>query len=438
MSQPINALLDDRPGAGAANAVGAPEPGPEVSRRPIELTICQDIDAIEAEWRAFEQQADATAFQSFDWLSLWYRHVGQPAGVRPAIVLGRSAGELVLLLPLAVKPGLVRTLTFLGEDLCDYNAPLMAPGLSAQLDAVHVAALWNDIRARLRELPQLGHDLVQLTKMPETIGAQPNPFLHLEVALNPSGAYLTQLAGTWDEFYSAKRSSATRRRDRTKRKRLAEQGEVRFVTPQDADEGTRTVQTLIAQKTKAFARMGVPNLFARPGYTAFFLDLATNPRTRHLVHVSRLDVGPIFAAINLGLTFHGSYYHVLASYEDGEVARFGPGAAHLRDLLQYAIEKGCNRFDFTIGDERYKLEWSDTVVKLYDHIAAATPRGWLAVVPSLVFRRVRRLIKQNPVLWAAFSAMRGALGSLRGKKRVRETDGAEDAEQNKSPPLAPH
>jgi CelD/BcsL family acetyltransferase involved in cellulose biosynthesis len=433
MPQPTHALLDDRPAPGAANIVPA-----DASRPAIELTICQDLDAIEAAWRAFEQQADATAFQSFDWLSLWYRHVGQPAGVRPAIVLGRSAGELVLLVPLAVRPGLVRTLTFLGEDLCDYNAPLIARGFSTHLDAAGFVALWSEIRSRLQELPELAHDLIRLTKMPETVGAQPNAFIHLDVALNPSGAYLTHLAGTWDEFYSAKRSSATRRRDRTKRKRLAEQGEVRFVTAQDAAESTLTMQTLIAQKSKAFARMGVPNLFARPGYAAFYLDLATNPQARHLVHVSHLDVGPVLAAVNLGLTFHGSYYHVLASYEDGEVARFGPGAAHLRDLLQFAIDKGCDRFDFTIGDERYKLEWSDTVVKLYDHIAAATPRGWLAVVPSLVFRRVKRLIKQNPALWRAFSTMRGAIGSLRGKNRVRQGEGAEDTEQNKSPPIAPN
>jgi CelD/BcsL family acetyltransferase involved in cellulose biosynthesis len=433
MSQPINALLDDRPARGAPDGRG-PQTAPFGA---IELSICQDIDAIEAEWRAFEQFADATAFQSFDWLSLWYRHVGQPAGARPAIVLGRSAGELVVLLPLAVLPGLVRTLTFLGEDLCDYNAPLLAPGFSARLDAAGFRKLWQDIRAQLQREPQLGHDLVRLAKMPETIGAQPNPFLHLETVLNPSGAYVAQLAGTWDEYYSAKRSSATRRRDRTKRKRLAEIGEVRFVTAQDAADGTRTLETLIAQKSKAFAHMGVPNLFTRPGYRAFFLDLATNPRTQHLVHVSRLDVGPVFAAINLGLTFHGSYYHVLASYDDGDVSKFGPGAAHLRDLLQFAIEKGCDRFDFTIGDERYKLEWSDTVVKLYDHIAATSLRGWPAVVPSLVFRRVKRLIKQNPVLWRAFSATRGAIGTLRGAKRPAESDSTDGTEQKKSPPIAP-
>jgi CelD/BcsL family acetyltransferase involved in cellulose biosynthesis len=78
-------------------------------------------------------------------------------------------------------------------------------------------------------------------------------------------------------------------------------------------------------------------------------------------------------ATNLGVVFRGSYYHVLASYcEDSAVAHFGPGALHLRELLKYAIDRGLQRFDFTIGGERYKLEWCDSDLKLYDYAAAAT------------------------------------------------------------------
>ena len=67
--------------------------------------------------------------------------------------------------------------------------------------------------------------------MPETVGAQPNPMRHLGGTINPSGAYLTHLTGDWETFYAAKRSSSTRRRDRTKRKRLAEFGEVKLINP---------------------------------------------------------------------------------------------------------------------------------------------------------------------------------------------------------------
>ena len=96
----------------------------------------------------------------------------------------------------------------------------------------------------------------------------------------------------------------------------------------------------------------------------------------------------------------------------GDAAHFGPGALHLRELLKYAIERGLQRFDFTIGDERYKLEWCDSSLKLYDHAAAATWRGWPAARAAAARRRLKRLIKQTPWVWNAVSAARTALGAF--------------------------
>jgi len=118
------------------------------------------------------------------------------------------------------------------------------------------------------------------------------------------------------------------------------------------------------------------------------------------------------AAVNLGLTYRGCYYHLLASYDDGELSRFGPGSAHLHDLLHLAIERGFKVFDFTIGDERYKRDWSDTEIELYDHISAATLRGALIATPRLAAQRLKRWIKQTPVLWSMFSTARAMAGSL--------------------------
>jgi CelD/BcsL family acetyltransferase involved in cellulose biosynthesis len=249
--------------------------------------------------------------------------------------------------------------------------------------------------------------------MPKRVGGQPDPLLALGVTVNPSGAYLTQLAGNWDEFYSAKRSAATRRRDRTKRKRLADFGAVRLVTSQSDDEIVRTLDLLMEQKARAFARMGVANLFANPGYAEFYRAVASDPASRPLAHVSRLDVGATAAAINLGLVHRGRYYHLLASYDDGEASRFGPGVAHLHDLMQYAIENGCRVFDFTISDERYKRDWSDTELTLYDHISAATLRGALVALQLTAAQRLKRWIKQTPPLWSLVSRARAWVGMLR-------------------------
>lgn len=399
----------------------------------IEIAVHHQLDTVEPEWRQFEQSADCTAFQAFDWLSAWCRHIGVLTRTQPAIVVGRRDGATLFIMPLAVTPGAVRRLTWLGSDLCDYNGPLLAGEMSS-LTPERFRDLWREICRQLQSDPRSRHDLVELTKMPERVGDQANPFLALAVGLNPSNAYITDLFGTWNEYYEAKRSSATRRRDRSKLKRLGEMGEVRFVTPQDQGEIECSVDTLIEQKARSFARMGVANIFARPGWSEFFDAVATDERTRHLVHVSRLDVGPVWSAINLGLVFRGTYCHVLASYDDGETSRFGPGVAHLRDLLRYSIEHGLKHFDFTIGDERYKREWSDRTLLLYDHVAAASVRGWGAAAMVHGHRRLKRFIKQNEKLWSLFSRARAALGP---KSAAPADDEGEPKTVRKSPPIAP-
>src|SRR5258707_14167526 len=78
--------------------------------------------------------------------------------------------------------------------------------------------------------------------------------------------------------------------------------------------------------------------------------------------------------------------------------------------MQPVTERGCDRFDFTIGDERYKLEWSDAAIALHDHIEAASPRGWPVVFVTRAARRLKRAIKQNPAVWQRFQRVRAAFG----------------------------
>jgi CelD/BcsL family acetyltransferase involved in cellulose biosynthesis len=398
------AVAGQRPPATTASA----------GRGAVTLSVHDDLAGVEQIWRSFQEAADCTPFQTFDWLSAWHRHIGALSGVTPAIVIGRLGDEIVLLLPLGVERGaFMRRLTFLGQDLCDYNAPLLAPDF-ARIAGSSFAEMWADIRALLQATPTLRHDTIALGKMPAKIGAQPNPMLQLDVQLNPSNAYETELGNDWEKFYAAKRSSSTRRRDRTKLKKLGDLGEVRFVNPDDGDLG-KTLDTLVHQKTKSFARMGVGNLFAKPGHAAFFAELATAPRMRGLVHLSRLDVGSTWAAVNLGLTFRDCYYHILASYDDGEVSRFGPGAAHLRELLKFAIERGLRRFDFTIGDEPYKRDWCDSEQLLYDYSASATLRGLPVTALALGQRSAKRMIKHSAPLWALVVRVRTTVAAWRKK-----------------------
>jgi len=380
----------------------------------LTLLLHHDLASVESQWRRFEGVAACTVFQTFDWLSAWQRNIGRRDGTVPVIVIGSYADDKpAFILPLAVESHrFARRLCWLGRELCDYNAPLLARDFSQRVTPDRFVALWRELCRRLQSDERLRYDWIEFEKMPETVGDLVNPFGHLDVMLNASGAHLVQLGGDWESFYFNKRSSATRRRDRVKRSRMAASGEVRFVISRDLDDTRRTLETLMEQKSAAFARSGIPNMFARAGYRDFFLDFVSNPKTKSLVHVSRIEIGTHCAAANFGLMFGDRYYHVLASYDHNlKAARFGPGVLHLRELMAYAIGKGLRLFDFTIGDEPYKLEWSDIHVTLFDYVAAATWRGRAAAYCSMTRRRLKRFIKQTPLAWRLAGFFRAALGS---------------------------
>jgi CelD/BcsL family acetyltransferase involved in cellulose biosynthesis len=93
-------------------------------------------------------------------------------------------------------------------------------------------------------------------------------------------------------------------------------------------------------------------------------------------------------------------------------SRFGPGRTHLHELLRRAIERGFTHFDFTIGDEPYKLDWADRQLALYDHLAAYTARGWLVASAVNSLRAAKRRIKTTPVLWHLDVKLRAFAGRL--------------------------
>jgi D-aspartate ligase len=394
----------------------------------LNIRIFSELGAVEAEWRQFERTADCTAFQTFDWLSTWQKHVGQLRGARPMIAVANFAdGDVAFILPLCVvRRHLARQLCWLGQDLSDYNAPLLAPDFSQRVAPKDFLAAWQELQVHMQCEPLLRCDWIEFEKMPQTVGGQTNPFMHLGVTPNRNSAHLAHLGEDWEKFYTAKRSSATRRRDRSKRRHLEQFGDIRFITAADGADARGTLEVLMEQKSRALARKGIADIFAPPGHREFFLDLAVNPKTRHLVHVSRIEIGDGCAAANLGIVFGGCYYHVLASYVDSQVAHYGPGALHLRELLAYAIKHGLERFDFTVGDEQYKFDWCDTVLKLFDYAATMTWRGLPARVFSGVQRRGKRLIKQTPLLWNIVSRARSAVGTFTHPSR-NDTDSAAPA-----------
>ncbi|MCK9916180.1 GNAT family N-acetyltransferase [Microbacteriaceae bacterium K1510] len=398
------------------------------SRADIHLELFNDMSAVEPVWRAFEQCADFTVFQRFDWLSEWHAHVGRHRQCRPVIVLARDEhGKLLTLLPLAIeRERMLRRLTWFGSDLCDYNAPMLTTNFNHRVPPDRFKYLWRQIVAAVREAPQHRFDMIDMDKMPERVGAQVNPMFNLSVLPRTYGAHATSLGDNWEDFCNAKTTGQTRKRDRRRFRRLTESGEVRFIHARDHAEIADTMDVLINQKRNYFARKGVEDLFTRAGYGAFYRAVVVNPNLRDVVHVSRVDVSATPVAAGLGLMHKDCYHLVMSSYQDGDMARFGPGRVHLMELFRHAIERRAEKFDFTIGDEPYKRDWCDIELKLVAYLEAATAMGGLMVAARTAIHRGELFVREKPKLRRPLSKVRLAALALRRRlrrKAKRQPDG---------------
>ena len=385
--------------------------GFRTGRPEILVSVHDDIESLKAVWQALERQGDGTPFQTFAWLSAWQRHIGTKQGVKPAIVVGWDAdGGALFIFPFGVERGLIcNRLVWLGGEISDYHGPLLSKDFARFVSPAQFGMLWDDIRGLLPT-----HHMVSLGRMPECVGGQANPFMTLGgMRRHPSSAHRTMLKADWEAYYSEKRSSGSKKRDRQKRRKTEELGAVEFVSPEAAEARLATLDALIAQKSVAFQRMGVTNFFEKPGYLDFYRTLATDPDAEGLLHLSHLSVGGALAAASCGVSFGGTYYYVLASYDEkAEAARFGPGVIQLMELMAHATETGHTVFDFTIGDESYKEQWCEVEVPLFDYVEPNTLAGWAGLGPRVAYLEAKRFIKQTPVLWNGFTRLRAAMGAL--------------------------
>ncbi len=169
-----------------------------------------------------------------------------------------------------------------------------------------------------------------------------------------------------------------------------------LVTPVTAEERSERTRHVDGPEIGSLqARMGVANLFDKPGYRDFYRDLATNADAGDMIHICYLDVGGATAAANWGISFGGRYSYVLASYDEtAETAKYGPGVIQLMELMAHATATGHGEFDFTIGDEAYKEQWCEVEVPLHDHMEPNSLIGWIGLGPEIAYFQVKRFISR--------------------------------------------
>jgi len=296
------------------------------------ITVFTSFEAAESEWRAFEATASGSAFQSFDWLSAWHRHVGAAAKVQPVIVKVSISGETLLLAPFGIETSLgIRTLVWLGGRFTDYNAPLLAPDFDWRLAKGGFPALWAHIHAALPP-----HDLIRLENQLPRVGELANPFATLDCMEAPDAAYAFALPRAYEGLVARHRPQ-TRRMDRQKERQLGELGKVEFLVAETGAEARALASDILDRKAAQLRAQGIRSIFDDMNYRAAYLELAGLEGDERILEVAALYLNDEMISGSIAQVWKGRTTLMVHTYEQA-FAKYSPGRLHLLKLMRFSIE----------------------------------------------------------------------------------------------------
>lgn len=368
------------------------------------IRVFDSLTAAETVWRDLERDGCSYVFQSYDWVRVWHETVGTQRRITPCPALVSSPeGNPLLLLPLAIRRlGMLRVLTWIGNEMADYLGPLLANDFAARATQFEFTEIWTEV---LGLLPK--HDLFLLERQPAMINGTENPFIMLGHAPHSANAYFTLVGSSVEELLRSHRSGRSLRTDRRKHKRLNDRGLLEFVVVDTPEKLARFLPEMMAQKSRSYLAMGVTDLFASPEHRAC-IERFSN-RFPQSVGFFALSLDDTTIATLWGLLHAGRYYHLFPTYLPGELSRYSPGNVLLRYVFEWCVNNDIEIYDFTVGDEEYKLHWCDQELQLFDSIRATTMRGQIPVLFLRAQRWVKRRIKGSPRLFRFVQRVRARL-----------------------------
>lgn len=367
------------------------------------IEVFDDMAAPEPHWRALEGGCVlATPYQHFDFLKLWHRHIGTPAGVVPFIVVGFNPfGVPLFLWPLGLRrvAGL-RVAEFLGGKHANFNMGLWRGDFAAGLSADDLRQLLARLRGRA--------DLITFSNQPLTWGGSTNPFALLPHQRAANFGFSGALAPDFDALLRARTNAQTRKKMRKKERTLAGYGAVRFEMIEDGCATRYVLDSFFKQKNARMRARGVHDAFGEADVRRF-VEAAAKTRLQDgapLIELYALYVDDIVVATLGGIVARGRFCAMFNSIAQGAYAVESPGEQLMLNVVRRCCERGMHTFDLGIGGARYKNLFCPDAEPLFDSFLALGYAGWLPAHIYRIAAAIKRGIKQRAILWRLVQAGR--------------------------------
>ena len=355
------------------------------------------LEEFAAEWSRLHATTRPAGgvFQRWGWARAFWTTYGDTRSLCTPVIFDGS--RVVGILPLAFD-GEVASL--LGAPHTDYNGMLCAVDAAPAVMTTAIRALaeapFDWVECVLDGIPEGsaswhaalagGHGHEQMV-----FGSR------CPIALDDTGTVFARLI----------RKESLRRHE----KRLSARGAVRFRHVEDREEIRAHLDRFADWHITRHAASGTASPLARPRGRAMLDALVSELDPARELRFAVLDVDGRPVAYHLGFEEQGRFTYYMPAF-DADHHADGPGEVMLKRLLQYAHARGLAEFDFTIGDEPYKMRFATHVRRTFTVYLYRDPHAVMSTLHRLA-RDVRDSARRQPAVVAC------ARPVLEAARRVR-------------------
>lgn len=146
--------------------------------------------------------------------------------------------------------------------------------------------------------------------------------------------------------------------------KLARQGALRFVTLTRPAEVDARLHTFFEQHVAEWGT-GTPSIFCDPANREFYHALVARLAPTGAVRLLEVVLDGAVIAAHFGFVYGGRFTWYKPTYEPA-YSRFSPGEVLLKRLIEEATHEPVVEFDFTVGDEAFKLRFATSIRTVVD------------------------------------------------------------------------
>jgi CelD/BcsL family acetyltransferase involved in cellulose biosynthesis len=324
-----------------------------------------ELARLESEWNdLLNRSYTNTFFQRFEWLYYWAKYFIS-SDDEMIILIFRHNNLLVGIAPLFIAN---RQIRFLGDPLSDYNDFIIDRKYKndiLMLILQHMKKLSQWDKIHLMEIPKESFTLDYFRSN------HPN-FIISKIADSHNFKAKGSIDSNLEEF-ALLASGVLSKRERLRR--FMKSSKCSFVRASTRNEFDEFLNKLKEFHIQRWCKTSTPSYFTKEIYNSFFDELYLKLFENKSIEVSVVKSENEIIAAEICYVHDKKGYSYTTTY-NAKYSNISPGNAHTIFLVNYFLSLGFREFDFTRGDQDYKLQFTNSTsanyeVEIYKNIILA-------------------------------------------------------------------